>query len=264
MSIKSGTRLSGTEDAEDNVLLALFADIHANQQAFGACLEAARAHGAERMICLGDVVGYGADPEWTVETVIGLVDRGAMAVRGNHDSAIGTASETMNAEAQAAIEWTRGRLSANQRRFLAELPLTRRDEDRLYVHSEASHPARWRYVQSTPDAARSLEATDAHVTFCGHIHRPALYSMSSAAKMTSFVPTSGVAVQLLGGRRWLAVIGSVGQPRDGNPAAAFAMLDTTTREITYCRVPYDVETAASRIRANGLPHWLADRLLVGR
>jgi diadenosine tetraphosphatase ApaH/serine/threonine PP2A family protein phosphatase len=195
---------------------------------------------------------------------MGLVDRGAIAVRGNHDNAIGSPSETMNAAAQAAIEWTRGRLSTNQRRFLTELPLTRQDDDRLYVHSEASHPARWRYVQGTPEAARSLEATEAHITFCGHIHQPALYSMSSAAKMTSFVPASGVPVQLLGGRRWLAVMGSVGQPRDGNPAAAFAMLDTTSREITYCRVPYDVEAAANRIRANGLPHWLADRLLVGK
>jgi diadenosine tetraphosphatase ApaH/serine/threonine PP2A family protein phosphatase len=264
MSIKSGASLSGTESAEEDVLLALFADIHANQQAFDACLEAARARGAQRMVCLGDYVGYGADPEWTVETVMGLVDRGAIAVRGNHDNAIGSPSETMNAAAQAAIEWTRGRLSANQRRFLTELPLTRQDDDRLYVHSEASHPARWRYVQGTPEAARSLEATEAHITFCGHIHQPALYSMSSAAKMTSFVPASGVPVQLLGGRRWLAVMGSVGQPRDGNPAAAFAMLDTTSREITYCRVPYDVEAAANRIRANGLPHWLADRLLVGK
>jgi diadenosine tetraphosphatase ApaH/serine/threonine PP2A family protein phosphatase len=138
------------------------------------------------------------------------------------------------------------------------------EDDRLYVHSEASHPARWRYVQSASDAADSIEATDARVTFCGHIHLPALYSMSSAAKITSFIPTSDVPVQLLGGRRWLAVIGSVGQPRDGDPAAAFAMLDTVSREITYCRVPYDVETAASRIRANGLPHWLAERLLIGK
>jgi diadenosine tetraphosphatase ApaH/serine/threonine PP2A family protein phosphatase len=82
--------------------------------------------------------------------------------------------------------------------------------------------------------------------------------------MTSFVPSSDVPVQLLGGRRWLAVIGSVGQPRDGDPAAAFAMFDTATREITYCRAPYDVETAAERIRANGLPRWLADRLSAGR
>jgi len=185
-------------------------------------------------------------------------------VIGNHDHAISTPSESMNAAAQAAIEWTRGRLSAPQRRFLAGLPLTRQEDDRLYVHSEASHPARWYYVRDTSDAARSIAATEAHVTFCGHIHRPALYSMSPAAKMTSFIPTSGVPVQLLGGRRWLAVLGSVGQPRDGDPAASFAMLDTTSREITYCRVPYDVEAAAERIRANGLPHWLADRLLVGK
>jgi len=246
------------------VLLAVFADIHANRQAFGACLAAARAQGAERMICLGDYVGYGADPEWTVETVMGLVEGGAVAVRGNHDNAVQTSAETMNAEAQAAIEWTRGRLSLAQQRFLAELPLTLAEDDRLYVHSEASSPARWRYVQSTADAARSMIATEAQLTFCGHIHKPSLYSMSVTAKMTSFVPTTGVAVQLLRGRQWLVVAGSVGQPRDGDPAASFLTFDTQTREITYCRVPYDVDAAAARIRANGLPTWLADRLTIGR
>ena len=244
--------------------LAIFADIHANRQAFSACLDVARVRGAERIVCLGDIVGYGADPEWAVDAVIALVEDGALAVIGNHDHAIGTPSESMNAMATAAIEWTRGRLSAPQRRFLAELPLTQREDDRLYVHSEASNPAQWRYVRDTSDAARSIAATDAHVTFCGHIHRPALYSMSSAAKMTSFIPTCDVPVQLLGGRRWLAVLGSVGQPRDGDPAASFAMLDTESREITYCRVPYDVEAAAERILANGLPHGLVDRLLVGK
>jgi diadenosine tetraphosphatase ApaH/serine/threonine PP2A family protein phosphatase len=107
-------------------------------------------------------------------------------------------------------------------------------------------------------------AADAQITFCGHIHRPALYSMSSTAKMTSFVPTTGVPVQLLAGRRWLAVVGSVGQPRDGNPAAAFSMFDTERREIVYCRAPYDIDAAAAGIRENGLPGWLADRLFVGR
>jgi diadenosine tetraphosphatase ApaH/serine/threonine PP2A family protein phosphatase len=264
ISIKPGTGPADRVGAEEIVLLALFADIHANRQAFAACLDYARAHGAERIVCLGDYVGYGADPEWAVETVIGLVENGAMAVRGNHDTAVGTPSESMNAEAQTAIEWTRGRLSAVQRRFLAELPLTLQDDDRLYVHSEASHPSKWRYVQNTPDAARSLIATKAHVTFCGHIHRPALYSMSATAKMTSFIPASDVPVHLLGGRQWLAVLGSIGQPRDGDPAASFAMFDTATRAITYCRVPYDVEAAARRIRENGLPHWLADRLSAGR
>jgi len=246
------------------VLLAVFADIHANRPAFEACLAAARARKVERMILLGDYVGYGADPEWTVETVMGLVEHGAVAIRGNHDDAVVTASETMNAEAQAAIEWTRGRLSLAQQRFLGQLPMTSEDDDRLFVHSEASGPARWRYVQSTADAARSMIATKAQVTFCGHIHRPALYSMSVTAKMTSFVPTSDVAVQLLRGRQWLAVAGSVGQPRDGNPAAAFLTYDTASRNITYCRVPYDIDAAAQRIRDNGLPPWLADRLAMGR
>jgi diadenosine tetraphosphatase ApaH/serine/threonine PP2A family protein phosphatase len=246
------------------VRLALFADIHANRQAFAACLEAARGRGAERFILLGDYVGYGADPEWTVETVMGLVEQGALAVRGNHDNAIGSSAESMNAVAQAAIEWTRGRLSTPERKFLAELPLMREEDARLYVHSEASQPASWRYVRSSADAGRSLIATDAHITFCGHVHRPALYSMSATGKMTSFIPVSDVAVQLLSGRRWLAVLGAVGQPRDGDPAAAFAMFDTISRELTYCRAPYDVEAAAKRIRDNGLPPMLADRLFVGR
>lgn len=244
--------------------LAIFADIHANRPAFSACLEAARAKGAERMVCLGDIVGYGADPEWAADAVMGLAAAGAPVVLGNHDNAIATVAETMNAEAQAAIEWTRGRLSAPQRQFLAGLPYTIAEETRLYVHSEASSPQRWRYVRDAPDAGRSMIATSAHVTFCGHIHRPALYSMSSTAKMTSFVPVAGVPVQLLRGRQWLAVLGSVGQPRDGNPAASFAMFDTDKSEITYWRVPYDVTEAADRIRANGLPSWLADRLLIGR
>ena len=246
------------------MLLGIFADIHANRQAFSACLDAARAKGVGRIICLGDVVGYGGDPEWAVDTVMGLVKDGAIALRGNHDQAIGTASESMNAEAQAAIEWTRARLSPAQRRFLADLPLIREEEDRLYVHSEASAPARWRYVQSAADAARSMIATQAQITFCGHIHLPQLYSMSVTAKMTSFVPISNVPVSLMKGRQWLAVAGSVGQPRDGDPAASFVTFDTDRREITYCRAPYDVEAAAKRIRDNGLPAWLADRLLVGR
>lgn len=246
------------------MLLAVFSDIHGNRQAFEACLKAARAKGAERFVLLGDFVGYGADPEWVVETAMALVAEGAIAVRGNHDEAVNSTAESMNAEAQVAIEWTRGRLDVAQRRFLAELPMAVEEKERLYVHSEASSPQRWHYVRSTADAAKSLIATPAHVTFCGHIHRPALYSMSLTAKMTSLLPKTDVSVPLLRGRRWLAVLGSVGQPRDGDPSAAFVLFDTVSCEITYCRAPYDIEAAARRIRDNGLPHWLADRLSQGR
>jgi diadenosine tetraphosphatase ApaH/serine/threonine PP2A family protein phosphatase len=246
------------------VLIAIFADIHANRPAFSACLAQARDHGAQRFVLLGDYVGYGADPDWTVTTVMDLVDQGAMAVLGNHDSAVGNPSEQLNVEARVVIEWTRGELGVAQRRFLADLPLTLNDGGRLYVHADASKPKSWSYVASADDAARSIAATPAHVTFCGHIHRPALYCMSMTSKMTAFTPTSGIAVQLLPGRRWLAVLGSVGQPRDGNPAASYLMLDTERREVTYCRAPYDVEEAAARIRDKGLPTSLAERLLVGR
>jgi len=246
------------------VLIAVFADIHANRQAFSACLAQARDFGAVRNVFLGDYVGYGADPEWTVTTVMDLVEKGAMAVRGNHDNAIGNSRERMNVEAQIVIEWTRGELGAAERRFLEQLPFTCRDDDRLYVHGDASSPESWRYVTSVGDAARSMIATLAPITLCGHVHRPALYTMSATGKMTGFTPVTGSAIHLLPGRRWLAVLGAVGQPRDGNPAACYVMLDTKRRELTYCRAPYDVEEAAARIRNKGLPSWLAERLLVGK
>ncbi len=245
------------------MLLAVLTDIHANRQAFTACLEAARAQGAERLILLGDFVGYGGDPEWTVDTVMGLVGQGAIAVCGNHDHAIGVPSDNMNAAAQAAIDWTRERLGPAHRKFLASLPLTHEEDDRLYVHSEASSPRRWRYVQSADDATRSMLATPAQITFCGHIHLPALYSLS-ADEISGCVPTTGISVPLREGWQWLAVAGAVGQPRDGNPAACFLTFDTRSREVTYCRVAYDVEAAAKRIRDAGLPRWLADRLSQGR
>jgi len=246
------------------VLTSIFADIHANRPAFSASLLQARSLGAERCVLLGDYVGYGADPEWAVTTVMDLVDHGALAVLGNHDSAVGGERQDMRAAAQVAIEWTRGELGAAQRQFLSALPLTITDHDYLYVHADASSPPSWRYVSNVAAAARCLMATSAEITFCGHVHRPAIYSMSATAKMTEFIPTTGVPVRLLRGRRWLVVAGSVGQPRDGDPGASYVMLDSERREVTFCRAPYDIEYAAERIRTCGLPAQFAARLFVGR
>jgi diadenosine tetraphosphatase ApaH/serine/threonine PP2A family protein phosphatase len=246
------------------MLVALFADIHANRQAFEACLARAREQGAEQYVLLGDYVGYGADPDWAVTTVMDLVSRGAVAVLGNHDSAVGNPAETMNVEAQVAIEWTRGQLDIAQRQFLAGLPLTVDRDTMLFVHASANRPERWTYVADAADAADSFAAAPAHLIACGHIHLPSLYSMSATGKLSSFVPTSDIPVPLLPSRRWLAVIGSVGQPRDGNPAAAYALFDTETSEITYCRAGYDIEKAADTIRKAGLPPRLAERLFRGR
>lgn len=246
------------------MLIALFADIHANRQAFEACLARARGEGVRHFYLLGDFVGYGADPEWCTQTAMELVAQGAWAVRGNHDNAVAATSERMNVEAQVAIEWTRNMLGPKHRHFLTHLPMQREDGARLLVHADASAPSQWNYVTDGETARHSLNATQLPVTICGHVHRPALYSLSPTAKVTPFTPKTGVPIQLLPGRKWLAVLGSVGQPRDGNPAASYAMLDTARNEITFCRAPYDIDTAAARIRENGLPPRLADRLYEGR
>jgi|CXWL01.1.fsa_nt_gi diadenosine tetraphosphatase ApaH/serine/threonine PP2A family protein phosphatase len=246
------------------MLIALLADIHANREALTACLADARARRCERLIFLGDLVGYGADPEWVVATVIAEVAAGAAVLLGNHDAAVGTRSDTMGATGQAVIEWTRVQLGSVHRGFLASLPLTLTEGDRLFVHADASAPSRWNYVTEPRDVTRSLRATEQRLTFCGHVHKPMVYSQAPSWQLTTFRPFTGVPVPLLPQRRWLAVLGSVGQPRDGNPAASYGVLDTTRGELTYLRVPYDVDTAAAKILEAGLPPFLADRLHEGR
>lgn len=244
--------------------IALLADIHSNREALAACLEDVRAKGYDRIIFLGDYVGYGADPEWCVETVMDEVSRGAEALMGNHDSAATGHREQMNTNAQLALDWTRGQLGAETRAFLADLPMQITDFDRLYVHADPVSPTRWNYVIDAEDATASFRGSNARQTFVGHVHRPALFAFATTGKLTHFVPVAGVPVPLLTQRRWLTVVGSVGQPRDGNPAAAWCLVDTDRSEITFMRVPYDNETAAQKILNAGLPETQAKRLMVGR
>lgn len=245
------------------MLIALLSDIHANREAFETCLDAVARDGAERIVLLGDIVGYGADPEWCLDRARRLIEDGAIAVRGNHDDAASKITQSMTSNARIAIEWTRNRLDAEARAFLGSLPMRIDDEDRLYVHAEASTPAAWRYVLDPEDARRHLSACDAKVSFCGHTHRPALHSLSGMGRITSFTPDASESIPLVAQRQWLAVMGSVGQPRDGNPAAAYGLYDTESRELRFCRKPYDTDTAARKIIDAGLPDALAARLIKG-
>lgn len=243
--------------------IALLSDIHANLPALEACLAAAAKLDAARLVFLGDFVGYGPDPEAVVARVAPLVQAGAIAVLGNHDKAVLVPTRDMNPVARQAIMWTREKLSETSKSFLAGLPLEVRLNDILFVHSDASDPAAWNYVTGSEAARASLSGCTAAITFCGHVHVPAVYCLSSTGKIVSHAPAQGVAIPLLMQRKWLAVIGSVGQPRDGNPAAAFALYDTSTRTVTYHRAPYDVERVSQHVRDVGLPDFLADRLLKG-
>jgi diadenosine tetraphosphatase ApaH/serine/threonine PP2A family protein phosphatase len=244
--------------------IALLADIHANRPALEACLGHARASQADQFIFLGDYVGYGADPVWAVDTVMEMVARGAFAILGNHDLAVSEKRETMTADAEVAMSWTRGQLGSEARSFLASLPLRLEADSRLYVHANAHSFRPWQYVTDTDSAKRSLEGCRAQMVCCGHVHMPALYVITATGQVVAFRPVPGVPIPLPRHRRWLAVLGAVGQPRDGDPAAAYAILDTARPEITFLRVPYDTAAAAARIQSAGLPETLATRLLKGR
>lgn len=243
--------------------IALFTDIHANREALEACLDHAARGRIDRYVFLGDYIGYGADPVFTLEKVMEYAERGAVALLGNHDAAALVPDPHMSDMAWTAMEWTRGRLGPAHLEFIRRLPLTREDGDRRYVHANAEAPGEWGYVTNLYAASKSLMATRAHATFCGHTHVPMLFHMSMTGKIASFEPIDRVDIPLTARRRWLAVIGSVGQPRDHNPAACYAVLDVTGGILTYIRVPYDVETAARKIREAGLPAGLSQRLLDG-
>lgn len=244
--------------------IALISDVHANLPALEACLAAASRLEAGSLAFLGDLVGYGPDPEAVINRVRPLAEAGAIMVLGNHDLAVLKPARDMNAVAAQAVAWTRTQLSEASASFLARLPFEARRDDLLFVHADASDPAAWHYVTDAETARASLARCPARVTFCGHVHVPALYCLTATGKIVSHAPADGIAMPLLAQRQWLAVVGSAGQPRDGNPAASFAIYDTDARSLTYRRAPYDVESVAQRIRALGLPDSLADRLLEGR
>jgi diadenosine tetraphosphatase ApaH/serine/threonine PP2A family protein phosphatase len=243
--------------------IALLTDIHGNLEALEACLAHAAAQGVDRLVFLGDLVGYGADPEAVVVRVRGLMAQGAIALRGNHDEAALRGPIGFSTLAAIAMRWTQTRLDDATKDLLAELPFTHEEEDRLYTHADGSNPPDWRYVTEARDARRSLEATTARLTFCGHTHVPALFALTATEKLLHHRPPPDVIQPLLQPRRWLAVIGAVGQPRDGNPAACYGLLDTASAECAWMRVPYDIEAAARKIRAAGLPEALAARLFEG-
>lgn len=244
--------------------LAILTDIHANREAFEACLADAERRGAQRLAILGDIVGYGADPNWAAARAMELAQAGAIVIKGNHDEAAVSERGGMTADAAAAAAWTRGVLEPQAKTFLDALPLEAEEDDRLFVHADGAAPAKWHYIRDAEDARASMDATRSRVTFCGHVHVPALYGLTAAAKLVSFRPVAEIPVPLMRPRHWLAVLGAVGQPRDGDPAAAYAIYDTASSDLTTVRVPYDVAAAAGKIRSAGLPDRLASRLFQGR
>lgn len=241
--------------------LALFADVHSNLEAMTACLVHARALGAQRYAFLGDLIGYGADPVAVLDLIEQYAADGAVVVLGNHDeAAIGRGTDVLNPSAQASIIWTQAQLGGKQRAFLAKLPLSVRQGDILFVHASAAAPERWTYVTGPRQAQESISAGAAKYVFCGHVHEQNLYYTGADGQPMPFRPVPGTPIPAASHRQWLAIVGSAGQPRDGNNAACYALFDLERERLTFFRVPYDHGAAAQKIRAAGLPERLALRL----
>src|SRR4051812_24449350 len=177
--------------------IALLTDIHANGEALDACLAHAARERPDLYAFTGDFVGYGADPAHVVDTVMEHVARGAIAVQGNHDlAATRPVRPHMDAEAREMIDWTQQQLGPERVRFLAELPLTMRRADMLFVHASAHRPEKWEYVTDLERAERSLDASDSRLVFSGHVHLPSLYRCAAGSGMGAHTPRPGETVAL--------------------------------------------------------------------
>lgn len=244
--------------------IAILSDIHANREAFEAVLAAVRRLAPDRLVLLGDMVGYGPEPSFCVDAARELVAAGAIAIRGNHDEAAVHGPSGMTPNAHEAALWTKAQLSAEESAFLRELPLTAELDGVLFVHASARDPAAWHYVRDLRSAEACLAATDAATVVCGHTHLPTIFYARAGREPVAFIPLRNVPAPLFAVHRHVVVVGAVGQPRDGDPAACFALLDTQAREVTMVRVPYDSQDTARKIKAAGLPDWLGLRLQIGR
>ncbi|MGI8890820.1 MAG: metallophosphoesterase family protein [Chthoniobacterales bacterium] len=238
--------------------LAILSDIHANLEALEAVLADARAQDCSDFVCLGDVVGYNANP---AECLKIIRDMDCPVVKGNHDEQVSivASTESFNELAEEAIDWTRAQLSTDDKTWLADLSLTRPVGDFTIVHATLDTPGQWGYVFNDLDAIASFTYQHTSLCFFGHTHRPTAFVRDDTVRRL----TVGQIV-LSPGKKYFLNPGSIGQPRDRDWRAAYGILHSDRQVFEQRRVKYDLETAQRKIRRAGLPERLADRLSVGR
>ena len=236
------------------MLIRVISDVHGNLAALKAVLDHAQGIEADRTVCLGDTVGYGSHPGACVNLVRQISDE---TVAGNHDyGAAGLMSiSSFNIDGQKAIEWTRTRLEEDQVLWLQELPLQTFFYGINLTHASPANPSSWTYIMTAANASEAVLATGEYLSIYGHTHFAMQWTRSGDCSGDETGTTDEVA---------MINCGSVGQPRDGDPRAAYLLLDTEKRTFRHIRVEYDIEAAAVAIRAAGLPEHLAGRLFLGK
>ena len=226
--------------------IAIISDIHGNLEALNTALAEIDNMGVEEIICLGDIVGYGADPAACIALIR---SRCQVVILGNHDAAaIGSQDiKYFNEFARLAVRWTQTGLSQDERTYLESLPYFEKRNGMHLVHGTPQNPEKWDYIFSDYDTLNQFSAIDGDICFVGHSHVPGIYTESGSESAPKRIVN----------------VGSIGQPRDRDPRLCFALFNTDSREVEFVRLEYDVETAAAKIRQAGLPEFLADRLSIG-
>ena len=237
---------------------AIIADIHANLEAFQTVLADIQAQKCTHVACLGDVVGYGANPKECLDIVRGM---NIPVVKGNHDEYIGNDDdpEGFNDAAAEAVAWTRAQLTEEDRKWLRDLKYFRLVANFSIVHATLDAPQRWGYVFEKLEAAASFTYQNTPVCFFGHTHVPVAFVRDTGVRGGKYSK-----FRVEPGKKYFINVGSVGQPRDGDPRASYVVYDIPTQTIELRRLDYDIPTAQKKIRAAGLPERLADRLSSGK
>lgn len=237
---------------------AIIADIHANWEAFQVVLEDIQKQQCTHVACLGDIVGYGANPRECLQVVR---EKGWPCVKGNHDEYCSTDTplDGFNPHAAAAVNWTRKQLTPEERQWLADLKYVRMVTSFTIVHATLDGPARWGYVFDKLAAAASFTYQNTAVCFFGHTHVPVAFSRDAVVRGGTYSK-----FKVEPGKKYFVNVGAVGQPRDNNPRAAYVVYDMDESTIELRRLEYDIPTAQRKILEAGLPDRLAERLAVGR
>lgn len=230
--------------------IAVISDIHGNREALNAVIAKIDSLAVDSIYCLGDIVGYGPNPNECVELIR---SRAIPAIVGNHDKAVtGELSiDNFSQIARAGVMWTQSVISESNKEFLKHLPYSIQEHTILFVHSSPDYPEEFRYLLSFEDARESFDYFSTPLCFIGHTHRPIIFCEDGKTK------------EISRDKKFIVNVGSVGQPRDGNWKACFVLMDTEQYALEYVRVEYDVEVTRRKITENGLPQKLADRLLAG-
>ncbi|MBF0170088.1 MAG: metallophosphoesterase family protein [Nitrospinae bacterium] len=240
---------------------ALFSDIHANIDAFDEVLADIEATGVDKKLFLGDIVGYGPDPQVCIDRLLEVAD---VSLGGNHDwAAVGlTSADYFNPYAKAALDWTISQLREDQVEFLKRTQPSLIYDGFQLAHSSPLAPAEWRYILNHQEALDNYPYIEHNLCFIGHSHQPLVIEYTTPQTVRVLRPSP--LISLDPDIRYIVNIGSVGQPRDSIVESCWVLFDSEERTVSFRRVPYDVETVQRKMEAHDLPRYLIDRLALGR